>query len=51
MRDGHPIALSRKEFAVLAELLRADGGVVSAEQLWRRRGRNTPTPSPVRAGF
>jgi DNA-binding response OmpR family regulator len=32
-RDGQPIALSRKEFAVLAELLRADGGVVSTEQL------------------
>jgi DNA-binding response OmpR family regulator len=32
-RHGHPIELSRKEFAVLAELLRADGGVVSAEQL------------------
>jgi DNA-binding response OmpR family regulator len=32
-RDGHPIELSRKEFAVLAELLRAEGGVVSAEQL------------------
>jgi DNA-binding response OmpR family regulator len=32
-RDGHPIWLSRKEFAVLAELLRAEGGVVSAEQL------------------
>ena len=32
-RDGHPVELSRKEFAVLAELLRADGGVVSAEQL------------------
>jgi DNA-binding response OmpR family regulator len=32
-RDGEHIALSRKEFAVLAELLRADGGVVSAEQL------------------
>src|SRR5690348_7926476 len=32
-RDGHPVGLSRKEFAVLAELLRADGGVVSAEQL------------------
>jgi DNA-binding response OmpR family regulator len=32
-RDGEPVALSRKEFAVLAELLRADGGVVSAEQL------------------
>src|SRR5438128_2724126 len=32
-RDGRPIALSRKEFAVLAELLWAEGGVVSAEQL------------------
>ncbi|WP_054811242.1 response regulator transcription factor [Nocardia arizonensis] len=32
-RDGAPIALSRKEFAVLDELLRAGGGVVSAEQL------------------
>jgi DNA-binding response OmpR family regulator len=32
-RDGQPVGLSRKEFAVLAELLRADGGVVSAEQL------------------
>jgi DNA-binding response OmpR family regulator len=32
-RDGHPVELSRKEFAVLAELLRAEGGVVSAEQL------------------
>ncbi|MEV5833464.1 response regulator transcription factor [Nocardia sp. NPDC052112] len=32
-RDGEPISLSRKEFAVLTELLRADGGVVSAEQL------------------
>lgn len=32
-RDGIPIQLSRKEFAVLAELLVADGGVVSAEHL------------------
>ncbi|MFD4461490.1 response regulator transcription factor [Nocardia sp. NPDC058480] len=32
-RDGVPIALSRKEFAVLGELMRADGGVVSTEQL------------------
>jgi DNA-binding response OmpR family regulator len=35
-RDGRPLALSRKEFAVLTELLRADGGVVSAEQLLER---------------
>jgi DNA-binding response OmpR family regulator len=32
-RDGHYLHLSRKEFAVLAELLRAGGTVVSAEQL------------------
>jgi DNA-binding response OmpR family regulator len=32
-RGSQPVALSRKEFAVLAELLRADGGLVSAEQL------------------
>jgi DNA-binding response OmpR family regulator len=35
-RGGRPIPLSRKEFAVLAELMRADGGVVSAEQLLER---------------
>jgi len=32
-RDGNAVDLSRKEFAVLTELLRAQGGVVSAEQL------------------
>jgi DNA-binding response OmpR family regulator len=32
-RDGHYVPLSPKEFAVLAELLRADGAAVSAEQL------------------
>jgi DNA-binding response OmpR family regulator len=32
-RDGDLVGLSRKEFAVLAELLRADGGTLSAEQL------------------
>jgi DNA-binding response OmpR family regulator len=32
-RDGQYLHLSRKEFAVLAELLRAGGAVVSAEQL------------------
>ncbi|MGW6460225.1 response regulator transcription factor [Streptomyces sp. NPDC055078] len=32
-REGRYVPLSRKEFAVLAELLRADGAVVSAEQL------------------
>ena len=33
IRDGLPVGLSRKEFAVLSELLRAEGGVVSAEHL------------------
>jgi DNA-binding response OmpR family regulator len=33
IRDEKPIDLSRKEFGVLEELMRADGGVVSAEQL------------------
>jgi DNA-binding response OmpR family regulator len=33
VRDGARVDLSRKEFAVLAELLRADGTVVSAEVL------------------
>ncbi|MEU4251467.1 response regulator transcription factor [Amycolatopsis sp. NPDC026612] len=33
VRDGHYLALSKKEFAVLAELLLADGATVSAEQL------------------
>jgi DNA-binding response OmpR family regulator len=32
-RDGRPITLTRKEFALLEELMRADGRVVSAEQL------------------
>ncbi|GGM13660.1 DNA-binding response regulator [Micromonospora yangpuensis] len=35
-RDGHLVPLSRKEFGVLAELLRADGAVVSAEELLER---------------
>ncbi|MBB5870693.1 DNA-binding response OmpR family regulator [Allocatelliglobosispora scoriae] len=35
-RDGCYIALSRKEFALLAELLRADGTLVSAEELLER---------------
>jgi DNA-binding response OmpR family regulator len=36
MRGDQPVDLSRKEFAVLEELMRADGGVVSAEQLLER---------------
>lgn len=33
LREGKPIALAPKEFAVLEVLMRANGGVVSAEQL------------------
>lgn len=35
-RGGHYVALARKEFAVLEELLRAGGGVVTSEQLLER---------------
>jgi DNA-binding response OmpR family regulator len=35
-RDGRYIPLSRKEFAVLAELLRVEGAVLSAEDLLER---------------
>jgi DNA-binding response OmpR family regulator len=36
MRDGRPVTLGRKEFGVLEELMRAEGAVVSAEQLLER---------------
>jgi DNA-binding response OmpR family regulator len=35
-RDGRYVPLTRKEFAVLEELMRADGAVVSAEELLER---------------
>src|SRR5690349_3682897 len=35
-RDGRYVALTRKQFAVLAVLIGAEGGVVSAEQLLER---------------
>lgn len=35
-REGRYLPLTRKEFAVLAELLRAEGAVVSAEELLER---------------
>ena len=35
-RGGRLIRLTRKEFAVLEELLRADGGVVSGDELYER---------------
>jgi two-component system, OmpR family, response regulator VanR len=33
LRDDQPVTLTKKEFAVLEELLRADGAAVSTEQL------------------
>ena len=36
IRDGHGLELTRKEFGVLESLLRAGGGVVSAEALLER---------------
>jgi DNA-binding response OmpR family regulator len=36
LRDGRHLALARKEFAVLVELMRANGTVVSAEELLER---------------
>jgi two-component system response regulator VanR len=35
-RDGHYVALTRKQFAVLEVLLEAEGGVISAEELLER---------------
>ncbi|TDB86078.1 response regulator transcription factor [Actinomadura sp. KC216] len=35
-RDGRELRLTNKEFAVLEELMRAEGGVVSAERLLER---------------
>jgi two-component system, OmpR family, response regulator VanR len=35
-RDGHYVALTRKQFAVLEVLIAAEGGVVSAEELLKR---------------
>jgi DNA-binding response OmpR family regulator len=46
-RDGQPVGLSRKEFAVLVELLGADGGVSPPSSFWRRRGTSMSTRSPA----
>jgi DNA-binding response OmpR family regulator len=35
-RDGRPVTLTKKEFTVLEELMRAEGAVVSAEELLDR---------------
>jgi DNA-binding response OmpR family regulator len=50
VRDGAAVALTRKEFAVLAELLRADGGVVSAEQLLEKAWDEPSIRSPESSG-
>jgi DNA-binding response OmpR family regulator len=47
IRDDQPVSLSRKEFAVLSELLRADGGVVSAEQLLEKAWDEHTDSSPA----
>ena len=44
-RGGRYLKLTRKQFAVLEVLMRADGGVVSAEALLEKAGTRTPTPS------
>jgi DNA-binding response OmpR family regulator len=36
VRQGHPVELARKEFAVLEALMAADGATVSAEELLER---------------
>jgi DNA-binding response OmpR family regulator len=36
IRAGRPLDLTRKEFGVLEELLKADGAVVSSEELLER---------------
>ena len=41
------VALTRKQFAVLEVLVAAEGGVVSAEELWRGRGTSSQTRSPT----
>jgi DNA-binding response OmpR family regulator len=50
-RDGLLLSLTPKEFAVLEVVMRAEGTVVSAEELRRRRGTRTPTRSPTRPGW
>jgi DNA-binding response OmpR family regulator len=50
-RDGLLLPLSHKEFAVLEVLMRAEGAVVSAEELLERPGTRTPTRSRTRSGW
>src|SRR3978361_562497 len=45
-RDGHYVALTRKQFAVLEVLVTAEGGVVSAEELLERAGDENSDPFP-----
>ena len=46
-RDGHYVALTRKQFAVLEVLIAAEGGVVSSEELLARAWIRTPTRLPT----
>ena len=46
-RDGRYVALTRKQFAVLEVLVTAEGGVVSAEELWSEHGMRTQIRSPT----
>ena len=45
-RDGHYVPLTRKQFAVLEVLLRARGGVISAEELLERAWDENADPFP-----
>lgn len=49
-RAGRYLKLTRKQFAVLELLMRADGGVVSAETLLEKAGTRMPISSPARPG-
>src|SRR5262249_7997285 len=44
-RAGRPLSLTRKEMGILEELLVADGGVVSTEDLLERVWDENPDPS------
>jgi len=50
-RGGRPLELTRKEFGILEELIKAQGAVVSSEELLERVwDANVPTRSPRRYG-
>jgi len=49
-RSGRLLKLTRKQFAVLQLLMRADGGVVSAETMLEKVWTRTPTRSRAPRG-